>query len=90
MVERLVTIKAGGGLHARPAAQFVALSRQYASQIRLTNIHTNQWADGKTILMVIALRLGRGATVRLTADGPDEKQALTDLSRFLESDFDSE
>lgn len=88
MTERLVTIRNPEGLHARPVAHFVAETRNYVSTLKLTDPHTGQWADAKSILMVLALRLPAGAQVLLSADGPDEAQAVEALAALLERESD--
>lgn len=84
MTKRLVTVKNPEGLHARPVARFVAETPNFSSSIRLTVPHTGQWADAKSVLMVLALRLPTGAQVLLSADGPDEMQAVEALAALLE------
>ena len=44
-------------------------------------------ADGKSILNLMTLGLEKGSVVTLSADGPDEDQAIEELSALVESGF---
>lgn len=76
------------GLHARPAAVFVAEASRFASRIRVRNATTNSgWVDAKSILSVLTLGVEQNHEIELTVDGPDEDQATADLERLIASDF---
>lgn len=84
MIERSVTILNRTGLHARPAAEFVKLAGRFEAEIKITK--EDLTVDGKSIMGVMMLAAERGSTVTITADGPDEAEALERLSAFLETD----
>jgi len=44
--------------------------------------------DGKSILGLLLLAAARGVTLRITADGADEDEALRALCRLVESGFE--
>ncbi len=71
------------GLHARPAADFVRAANTFASTITVTC--DGKSANAKSILQIISLNARQGATVTLTADGPDEEEALRALIALLET-----
>ena len=71
------------GLHARPAADFVRVANTFASTITVTCAGKN--ANAKSILQIISLNVRQGATVTLTADGPDADDALRSLAALLEA-----
>jgi len=54
------------GLHARPAAELVKLSKQYQSQIRVR--HGDKVADAKRLVSILKLGAGNGAKVIVSAD----------------------
>lgn len=64
------------GLHARAAAKLVRVANSYKSDVRLERIDRSAAADAKSILNVLMLAAGRGATLRLTIEGADEAEAL--------------
>ena len=71
------------GLHARPAAEFVRTANTFASTIAVTC--EGKSANAKSILQVISLNVRQGATVTLTATGPDANEALSALAKLIES-----
>lgn len=76
------------GLHARPAALFVAEASRFTSKIRVRNATgTSGWADAKSILSVLTLGVEQHHVIELTAEGPDEEQAAAALERLIASDF---
>lgn len=81
MASRQVTIAHEHGLHARPATLFVNTAKQFASTIEISK--GEKKADGKSILGVMALAVKHNETIELTANGPDEQEALDKLSELL-------
>lgn len=43
--------------------------------------------DGKSIMGVLLLAAGCGASITISAEGPDEADALAALARLVESGF---
>jgi len=73
------------GLHARAAARFVQLASRFASRILVE--HGTVTADGKSILGLLAL-LGRtGSRLTITAEGPDEVEAVRALCELVAGRF---
>ena len=62
------------GLHARAAAKFVHTAGAFRSHIRVAR--GDREVDGKSIMGLLLLAAGRGCAIRITADGPDEREAL--------------
>jgi len=77
MVTREVPVVNALGLHARAAARFVKLASTFRSQIRVTR--GSRTTDGKSILGLLLLAAARGATLGISADGPDEQDAVDAL-----------
>jgi len=69
------------GLHARPAAQFVRAAAGFSATISV--VCGERSADAKSLLEVLQLQAGSGATVTVTADGPDAEAALVALEAAL-------
>lgn len=71
------TIHNKTGLHARPATNFVTLSKQFQASIRVRYGH--QVADGKSLMSLLQLGVESGATIRISAEGTDAAEALAVL-----------
>lgn len=71
------------GLHARPAADFVARARVYESDVVIAAGEKS--ANCKSLLAVLKLGAVGGTEVTITATGPDEDDAVGVLASFLES-----
>ena len=79
--QRTVTVVHRQGLHARPAALFVQVANQFASRITLKKGRKS--VDGKSIMGLLTLAARQGARISLMIDGPDAREAIERLSRFL-------
>ena len=73
------------GLHARAAAKFVHTATRYTSQIRVTR--DGKTMDGKSIMGILLLAAGAGASIVITADGIDETDAAEALCHLVEGGF---
>jgi phosphocarrier protein HPr len=72
------------GLHARPAADFVRAAGAFASTVRIENLTGRRpAANAKSIIAVLAAGAESGHIVKITAEGPDEEQALETLAELL-------
>ncbi|HEX8939742.1 MAG TPA: HPr family phosphocarrier protein [Candidatus Limnocylindrales bacterium] len=81
-----VEIRNPSGLHARPAATFVKAAAGFRSKVRLQNVSSGRpEGDAKSLLAVLACGVQRGHTVRVTADGEDEAEAVESLRALIES-----
>lgn len=94
MPERTVTVASRSGLHARPAALFVKAATAQPVRVRL-RVGDGPAADARSILAVLALRVGHGATVTLSVDDAGAQdgaadQALDALADLLARDLDAE
>ncbi|HET7698460.1 MAG TPA: HPr family phosphocarrier protein [Vicinamibacterales bacterium] len=74
------------GLHARAAAKFVHTAGAFASHIRVAR--GEREVDGKSIMGLLLLAAAHGSAIRITADGPDEAQAIGALCALIERGFD--
>ncbi len=83
MITQTVTVLLGQGLHARPAARFAALAGSFEAELTLA--YGGRMCDPKSIVKLLTLAVGRGATVELRADGPDEEEALRALCEFVQN-----
>jgi phosphocarrier protein HPr len=86
MVSREVTVANVLGLHARAAARFVHAASAFRST-RVRVARGGREMDGKSILGLLLLAAGRGAVITISADGPDEQEALATLCRLVLEGF---
>lgn len=75
------TITDAVGLHARPAAEFVRVASGFTADVRVTCGERS--ADAKSLLAVLQLQAGTGATIVVEADGEDADAALDALRAAL-------
>lgn len=83
MVEKTVRIKNRVGLHARPAARFAELAQKFNSEISI--VKSGKKVNGKSILDILGLGIGKGSTIRIVAEGDDEEPAIEQLIELINS-----
>ncbi len=88
MTTRECVIRNRLGLHARAAAKFVHAATRYAAQVRVSR--DGRTMDGKSIMGILLLAAGAGATIMISADGPDEADAVDALCQLVEGGFGEE
>ncbi len=88
MVSRDFTISNKLGLHARPSAQLTQTAGRFASDIHLSR--NGRRVNAKSIMGVMMLAAGKGATVTVEAEGEDAEQAVEAIGRLIESGFGEE
>ena len=86
MIERVIEIKNKLGLHARAAAKLVHTAARFKSDIKVRK--GDEEVDGKSILGILLLAAGRGTSVTMKADGPDERDALDAIEKLIDDKFD--
>ncbi len=69
------------GLHARPAAVLANISKRFDSEILL--LKGDQQANSKSVVALMALEVGQGDKVQVTARGSDADAAVETLSQLL-------
>ncbi len=74
------------GLHARAAAKFVHTAGRFTAHIRVSR--GEREVDGKSIMGLLLLAAAQGSAIRITADGPDEADAIAALCALVERGFD--
>jgi phosphocarrier protein HPr len=81
LVEEFV-IQNKTGLHARPASLFVKKASSFKCDVKIKKDDTE--VNAKSMLSVLTLGAGQGATVTITTDGEDEKEAMEELIKLLQ------
>jgi len=85
---RTVVIPNRRGLHARAAAKFVTLAERFGASVDV--IKDGQSVPARSIMGLMMLGAGKGATIELRAEGWDAKEALETLAGLVESGFDEQ
>ena len=62
------------GLHARAAAQLVRMANEYPCEILIDK--AGQASDAKSVMKVLMLGATDGTTLKVSADGEREEEAL--------------
>lgn len=88
MLTKKVTILNKSGLHARPSSELVKMASKFKSDffIEMYGYRIN----GKSILGIMTLAAERGAEMELIVEGPDEEEALREISKLIENKFVAE
>lgn len=83
MTTRDVTIEIKQGAEVSPVAKCVQVASQFASKIYV-EFETKK-VNAKSIMGIMALGITPGQTVKISADGEDEMQAVDSIEKYLGS-----
>ena len=73
------------GLHLRAAGEFVKLAARFDSDVLV--IKDGRKANGKSILGLASLAVGRGSTITVRIDGSDEVEARNAIEQLIQDNF---
>ncbi len=85
VLTRILTIRNRRGLHARAAAKFVTLAERFGAVVEV--VKDGQIVPARSIMGLMMLGAGLGATIELRAEGWDAKEALEALTDLIECGF---
>ncbi len=85
MIEKELHIINKLGLHARAAAKFVTCAGDFQSDVKLAR--NGRTVNGKSIMGVMMLAAAKGATLTLTAEGPDEEEVVKRIEELVNDKF---
>ena len=88
VLTRSVTVPNKRGLHARAAAKFVMLAERFDASVDV--VRDGQSVPARSIMGLMMLGAGMGATIELRAEGWDAKEALDALAELVESGFNEQ
>ncbi len=88
MAEIQLLIRNQLGLHARACALFVKTASRYKSDVFVSRDDLE--VNGKSIMGVMMLAAEEGSTIKVRADGPDERDALVALAELVNGKFGGE
>ena len=81
MQTRTIPITNRLGLHARACARIVAIASRFRSNVSL--VVKGRRASARNIVAVMMLTASVGSTIRVEVDGPDEVQAMREISALF-------
>ena len=85
MYSKKITITNPTGLHARPAAQFVAAAKQFESSITVQITDDDKTINAKSMVKLLSLGIRQNQTIEIAAEGSDEMKAVDTLAALIES-----
>jgi phosphocarrier protein len=85
MVKRTVKVVNKLGLHARASAKLTQAASNYACGVFISR--NGRRVNAKSIMGVMMLAAGLGATVELETDGADEGDAMEAIERLFADKF---
>lgn len=84
MYSKEVIVRCESGLHNRQATYFVQKANEFNSSIWLES--DNRKMNAKSLLGIMSLGIITGATVVISASGPDAEEAVNALEVLLQRD----
>ena len=85
MIKRSVTISTKLGLHARASAKLTKTAGSYPCEVWITR--GERRVNAKSIMGVMMLAAGIGATVELETSGDREQEAMDELVALMNDKF---
>ncbi len=79
------TIKDELGIHARPAGLLVKEAKKFQSSITLTK--EAKTVKATQLMMIMSMGVKKGAEVTVTAEGPDEEEAIAAMEKFFQENL---
>jgi phosphocarrier protein len=86
---RTVAVGSASGLHARPAALFVAAAAKLPVPVTIRTETSKKPVPARSMLGVLSLGAKQGTEVTLEADGDGAQAALDELAGLLARDLDA-
>ena len=88
MLQQEVEIINKLGLHARASAKLTQVAGRFRSNIWVGR--NGRRVNAKSIMGVMMLAAGKGSTLTVETEGPDEKEALAAVTRLIAGRFEEE
>lgn len=86
MIEKEVTVLNRAGIHARPATKIVELANSFKSEIYIQR--DNNKINAKSIMGILTLGAAYKTQIIISADGPDEEDAVERIVKLFENRFE--
>lgn len=79
------TIQDELGIHARPAGMLVKEVKKFQSKITLEG--NGKKAEAGKLLAIMGMGIKHGTEVTITAEGPDENEAIAAMEEFFKNNL---
>jgi len=83
-----VTVNIENGLHLEPGSKIAQLARRYACDLKIRK--GEKTADAKNVLDIISLTAVFGAELDLEATGEEAVEAIEELVKLFDSNFEAD
>ena len=87
-LSRELAINNERGLHARASAKFVKCAESFDADVTVSR--DDQTVPATSIMGLMMLAATNGTTIKLTATGPQAREAIQALSELVEAKFNEE
>lgn len=84
MYSKEIVVRCESGLHNKQVTYFVQKANEFKSSIWLES--ESRKMNAKSLLGIMSLGVVTGATVTLSAEGPDAEEAVNALEALLQRD----
>ena len=84
MFSKEIVVRCESGLHNKQATYFVQKANEFESSIWLES--GSRKMNAKSLLGIMSMGIVSGATVTLSASGPDQENAVSALESLLQRD----
>ena len=88
MYVREVTVENSVVLYARPATYFIQKANEFKSSIWVEK--EERRVNAKSLLGILSLGIVGNTTIKIIADGADEKESVDQLVKMIERGFTTE
>ena len=85
MYSKNVVVKSDVGLYAKAATLFVAKANGFKSAVFVSK--GDRKVNGKSLLGLLAIAVGRGEEICISAEGADQEAAVDALCEMVEKNF---
>jgi phosphocarrier protein HPr len=76
------------GIHVRPASLFCRIASRYDAEITVEKDGNS--VSGKSMMGLMTLEAGKGAKLKVIADGEDAEAAVDELGQLIRNTFGEE
>ncbi|MBQ4198899.1 MAG: HPr family phosphocarrier protein [Kiritimatiellae bacterium] len=83
---REFTLRNKYGMHVRPAGLFAKVASRFDAEVEVEK--DGNVVSGKSIMALMTLEAVCGTALKVTASGPQAKEALDELEALVERKFD--
>jgi phosphocarrier protein len=85
-LEKTLVVQSKMGIHARPAAMIVRLTSKFKGEVFFEK--DEEQVNGKSIMGLMMLAAGHGSRIRVTVQGAEGAQLVTQLEELFNRKFD--